>query len=127
MSLDDLIDEPGLGLANILDRLARDWVRQKTDEIARMPGLERNADFAVVLHAADTGAVAGPRIKDDERPFVRVDGGALGRDDARQHVIHRTRELSAIEHQFDIEAQDMRCFAGIVLDIVVAALPQHIQ
>src|SRR5215472_2643796 len=73
MSLDDLIDEPGLGLANIFDRLARHWVRQKTDEIARMAGLERNADFAVVFHASNTGTVAGARIEDYKRPFVRVD------------------------------------------------------
>ena len=91
-----------------------------------MTGLERNADFAVVLHAANTGTVTGARIEDDERPLARINGGLLGRDDARQSVIHRPRERPAIEHQFGIEAQHVRRFAGIVLDIVVAALPEDI-
>ena len=91
-----------------------------------MTGLERNADFAVVLHAANTGTVTGARIEDDERPLARINGGLLGRDDARQSVIHRPRERPAIEHELGSKAQDVRRFAGIVLDIVVAALPEHI-
>ena len=46
---------PGIGLG------------QEADEIAGMPGLERDADLAVGLEAADAGAVPGARIDHHER------------------------------------------------------------
>ena len=89
MTLDDLLDKTGLGFAHILDRLTGHRVGQKADEVARMARGERDPDLAVVLHAADPGAMPGARIEDDERPLARVDRGALGRDNAHQPVIHR--------------------------------------
>ena len=71
-ALDDLLDKPRFCLADILDRLAGHRVGQKADEIAGMAGCERDADFAVVLHAADAGTMAGARVEDDERTLALV-------------------------------------------------------
>src|SRR5262249_49342293 len=45
----DLLEKNRLGAGDILDGLARYGVRQEADEIAGMPALERNGDFAVRL------------------------------------------------------------------------------
>jgi hypothetical protein len=127
VTLDDLLDKAGLRLAHILDRLTGHRVRQKADEIAGMAGGERDADLAVVLHAADAWAVAGSGVEDDERSLVRVDRGALQRDDPHQPVIHRPRKRAAIEDQLGIKAQHIRRRTGIVLATVVAALPEHVE
>ena len=50
------LDETRLGAAHVLDGLAGHRVGQEADEIARMAGLQRDADLAIVLHAADAGA-----------------------------------------------------------------------
>jgi hypothetical protein len=57
-----------------------------------MTCLESDPDLAVVLHAADAGAVSGPRVENNERPLARVGRGAFGRDDPHQPVIHRARQ-----------------------------------
>ena len=63
MTLGDGLDEQRLGAADILDGLAGHGVGQEADEVAGMAGLQRHADLAVVLHAADAGAVAGARVE----------------------------------------------------------------
>ena len=78
VALDNLLDKAGLCLAHILDRLTGDRVGQKADEIAGMACCERDPDLAVVLHAADPGAMPGARVENDERPLVRVDRSTLG-------------------------------------------------
>ena len=52
-------------------RLARHRLGQEADEIAGMPGLERDADLAVGLEAADARAVPGARVDHDEGPAGR--------------------------------------------------------
>ncbi len=52
---------PGIGL------------RQEADEVAGMARRQRDADLAVVLHAADAGPVAGARVDDDEGRLGRID------------------------------------------------------
>ena len=42
-------------------------IGQEADEIARMPGFEGDADFAVGLEAADAGTMPGARVDDHER------------------------------------------------------------
>ena len=72
MKRGDAGDEGGLGLAHVLDRLAGNGIGQETDEIAGMAGGERRADLAMVLHAADAGAVARARIDHDDGRLARV-------------------------------------------------------
>src|SRR5215471_17414047 len=81
MARDDLVDKPSLCLAHILDRLTWHRVRQKADEIAGMAGGERDADLAIMLHAANAGPMPGARVEHDEWAFGRVDRSARWRDD----------------------------------------------
>ena len=127
VALNHRLDKNGLRFAHILDRLTGHRLGQKPNKVAGMAGRESDPDFAVVLHAADAGAMPCARIKDDERPFALVDRGAFGRDDPHKPIIHRARQRAAIEHQLDFEAQHMGRLAGIVLRTIVAALAQHIQ
>src|SRR5271165_1130464 len=90
VKLDDFLDKPRLGLADVLDRLARHRVMQKADEIARVAGCERDADFTVVLHPADAGTMPRARVEDDERTLGLVDDSARRRNDPHQPVIDRT-------------------------------------
>jgi hypothetical protein len=92
MALDDLLDKAGLRLTHILDRLTGYRLRQKADKIARVAGGERDPDLAVVLHAANAGAVPGARVKNDEWPLARVDCNTLWRDDPNQPIIDRSRQ-----------------------------------
>jgi hypothetical protein len=127
MARGHLLDKTGLRFAHILDRLTGHRVRQKADEIARMACGERDSNLAVVLHAADPGAMPGAWVKDNERPLARADRGAFGRNDPHQTIIHRPRQRAPIEHQLGIKAQDVRRRANIVLEAIVTALAQHIQ
>ena len=87
--LRDLLQEDRLGAADVFDRLPRNRLRQEADEIDRVAGAQRHADFALGLHAADPGSVAGARVDDDDRRLRRIDCHIRGRNDAHQRVIDR--------------------------------------
>ena len=89
MPLDDLLDEDRLGARDAFDGLARHRFGQEPNEVAGMARLHGDADLAVGLEAADSGAVASAGIDHDERPAFKVDLNALGRDDAHQRVVDR--------------------------------------
>src|SRR6516164_1446468 len=76
----DLLEKNRLRARDILDGLTRHGIRQEADEIAGMPGLECNADFAVGLEASNAGAVPGARVDDDEGPARRVEFDARRRN-----------------------------------------------
>ena len=91
-----------------LDRLPGHRLRQESDEIAGMARLHRDADFAVGLEAANSRAVSGARVDDDERPPGVIDLDALWWNDAHQHIIDRLLQLAAVDDQFRGILQDMR-------------------
>ena len=122
-----VLDEDRLSATDILDRLPRHRLRQEADEVAGVTGRERHADLAVLLHAADAGAVAGARIDDDDRRLRRIDLRAGGRNDADQRVVHRPLQRAAVAHQLGLEVQHVRNLLGAVLQIDVAALSQDIE
>ena len=62
-----------LGLRDVPDRLAGHRFREKSDEIAGVTRFEGDADLAVGLEAADTGAMASARVDDDEWPPRQID------------------------------------------------------
>ena len=72
MQLVDLAQELRLGRADGLDRLARHRLRIEHHEVARVADLERDADLAVDLEAADARAMTRARIDDHERALGRV-------------------------------------------------------
>ena len=119
----DLFDEDRLGAGDVLDGLAWNGIGQKSDEVARMTGLEGDADFAVGLEAANAGAVAGARVDDNEWPQLRIDFDASGRNDAHKRIVHRPLERAAVDDQvrpcsraraarFPPCARDTGCRAG---------------
>ncbi len=73
MQLDHLLEEGGLGLHHVLDRLAGHGLGQEAHEVAGMAGPERHPDLAVGLEAADPGPVPGARVDDHEGPLLLVD------------------------------------------------------
>ena len=101
----DLLDEGRLGVADVLDRLARHRLGRKADEVAGMAGADRHADFALGLHAPDARTVARARIDDDDRRFGRIHGGAVGRKDAHEFVVDRARQLSSVKDELVVEVQ----------------------
>ena len=76
---------------------------QEAHEVAGMAGLQRHADLAVMLHAADARAVAGAGIDDDERPLGGIDAGSLRRYDADQRVVHRPRQRASIDQSSGVK------------------------
>ena len=123
---DDLFEEHRLGAGDVLDRLAGHGVRQEADEIAGMPGLERDADLAVGLEAADAGAVPGARIDDDERPQRLVDLDARRRNDAHEQVVDRPLERAAVHDELGLVVEHVRRGFGHVLAVLVAALAHDV-
>ena len=100
---------------------------QEADEVAGMAGRQRDADLAVLLHAADAGAVAGARVDHDERSLCRVDRGAGRRNDAHQHVVDGPRQGPSVADELEREAEHVGRVLGALFQIGVAALAQHIE
>ena len=116
-----------LGAADVLDRLAGHWVWEEADEVAGMAGLQRDADLAVVLHAADARAMAGARINDDERPLGGIDARSGRGHDTHQRVVHRTLEGASVEQDLRSEAEHVGRQTCVVLPDDVPALVQYVQ
>ena len=123
---DHLLEEYRLGARDVLDRLARHRVGQEADEIAGMPGLERDADFAVGLEAADAGTVPGARIDDDERPARRIDFDPPRRNDPHEAVVDRPIERAAVDDELDLVVEHVRSGLGQMFAILIAALAHHV-
>src|SRR5262249_39744941 len=96
-------------------------------EIAGMPVLQRDADLAVHLEAADAGPVARAWIDHYERPLFGIRRRMAGRRlDAHQRVIGRALEAAAGDHHLALEREHRRLARALVLEITVAALAQHV-
>ncbi len=126
MERDHAFEEDRLGARDVLDRLPGHGIRQEADEIAGMPGLERNADLAVGLEAADARTVSGARIDDDERTARRIDLDALRRHDPHQNVVDRPVQLPAVHHEFHLVVEHVRGGLRQVLAVLIAALAHDV-
>src|SRR5262249_45197556 len=122
----DLLEENRFGARDILDGLAGHGIRQEADEVAGMPCLERNADFAVGLEAADAGAVAGARVDDDEGPARGVEFDSRGRNHSHETVVDRPLERPAIDEQLHLVIEHVWSGLGEVLTILIAAMAHDI-
>ncbi len=120
-------DEDRLGPADVLDGLPRHRFRQEADEIDRMAGAQRHADFAVGLHAADSGTVARARIDDNDRRLRGIGRHVRRRNDAHERVVDRALQLAAVEHELGLEGQDMRDLLRRLRERGVAPLVQRLQ
>ena len=112
---------------DVFDGLPGNGLGQEADEVARMPCLEDDADFALRLEPADARAMPGARIDDDERSLALIDFDAGRRQDAHEHVVNRTRQLAPVHDEFAAEFQNMgREFGGVFL-VAFASLLHHVQ
>ena len=91
-----------------------------------MPGLERDADLAVGLEAADARAVACARVNYNERPALWVNFDPYRGHNPREDVVHWPIEIAAVHHEFHLVIEHVRSGLGQLFAICVAALTHHI-
>ena len=127
MAPPDLVEEGGLGVAHVGERLAglRPW--PEDHEIDGVAILECFADLAFRLEAADPGAVTRARIDDHERPPGWIDGHAGRWSDHDERVVDRAGQRAAVEDRLVVEVQHGRHLARLMLVERVAALAQHVE
>ena len=102
-------------------------MRQEADKVARVTGGESDPDFAVLLHAADAGTVAGSRIEDDERALHRINLDAGRRHDPEESVIDGPLEAAPVENGLKLEVQDVRRRPRKIFKMVVPAAAEHVE
>src|SRR6516165_7325676 len=122
----DLFEKYCLRASNIFNRLAGHGVGKEADEIARMSGLERDADFAVGLETSDAGTVPGPRIDDDERTPCLIDCDTRGRNDPHEAIIDGPLEFTAVHNELYLVVQHIRSGLGQMFMILIATLTHDV-
>ena len=122
----DFFNENRLGASDVLDGLPRNRIRKKADEITRMTGLQRNADFTVGFETTNTRAMPGARVHDNEGSQLRIDFNACGRDNPHEAIVYRTIERTSVDDQLNFVVEHMRSSLRHVFAILVSALTHHI-
>ncbi len=123
----DFLEKHGFGSRDVLNRLARHGVRQESDEVAGMAGLDCDADFAIGLEAANAGSVSGARVHDNEGAASRIYRGPGRRNDPHEYIIDGARERATIGDEFGLIFEHMRNRLGEVFAILISALTHHVQ
>ena len=126
VKLNDLFQKNRFCAGDVANRLPGHGVGQKADEVTRVPGFQRDADFAIGLEAADAGTVTGARIDNNKGPLRRVDLDACRRNDPHQTIIHRPFEAAAVHDQLGFKLQHVRRGLRHVLAILIAALAHDV-
>src|SRR5262249_51995087 len=121
-----LLKKDRLGARDVSDGLAGHRLRQEADEITGMTCLERHADFAVGLEAADAWAVSGTRVYNDEGPPRRIDLNTLRRNDPNEGIVDGPIECAAVRNEVNPIVKNMRGSLGQVLAILVATLTHDV-
>src|SRR5262249_55124632 len=101
-------------------------IRQEADEVAGMPCLEGDADFAISLEAPDARTVASARIDDDEGALLRIDLDARRRDDADQRIVEGSGGCASVDQKLDGILEYVRGGLGHVLAILITALAHDV-
>jgi len=125
--LRDDAHEMRLRAAYVLDRLTRLWPRQEAYKIAGMARPQGDADLAVVLHAADAGAVTRARIEHNDGPLAGIDRDIRRRLDTHEDVIDGFRQDAPVYKQFAVETEHMRGRSRAPRAINVSALAQDVE
>ena len=116
-----------LGARDILDGLTRHRFGKKADEVTRMTRPQGETDLAIGLKAANTGTMPSAGINDNEGPSHWINLDPKGRHNPHQGIIDRSIKQATIDDEFGFVVKDMRNCFGLVLAILIAALPHHIQ
>src|SRR5215471_21053021 len=126
MQVNDFLQKFCFGAANIFDRLARHRIGKKSDEVARVAGPQRDANFTVGFEAADSGPVASTWIDDHKRSSTRIDFDTLRRNNSDKCVIYRAIKLAAVDNEFKVVIKHIRRCLREMLAILVATLAHDI-
>ena len=124
---DHMLQECRFCARNVLDCLACHGIGEEADEIAGMTGLDRDADLAVGLEPANTRAVAGPRIDDDERPLPLIEVEVARWHNTRQDIVHWACELAPVHDELNLEFQDVRGGLCRMCRVALTTLRHHIE
>jgi hypothetical protein len=125
MQFDDFLEKCRLCARHILDCLIRHGFGQEAHEIARMPSLKRHTNLAVGLEAADTRAVPGTGVDDNEGTARLVNVHRLGRDNPHQNVVDWSLKCPPVDDKIYFIVEHMRRSLGQMFAILIAALAHH--
>ena len=109
MTLGDFLDKPTQSMEDISNCLAGTGFRIEDDKIDRKPFMQGDSDFRVAFEPADTWAMTGTRIHNDDRGLGGVEAilnavvGNAG--DAKQRVVCRLFEPASIENELMVEVK----------------------
>ena len=92
MPLDHTLEELYLPLDNVEELLAGRRLRTKADEVNRMARIQRVADLALRLEAANARPLAGPRVHHHDGTFARIGCDPRRRQDAQERIVDRPRQ-----------------------------------
>ena len=126
MEFDHALEKRRFGSRDVFDRLARNRLRPKADEVTRMARTQGDADLAVRFEAADARSMSRARVNDNEGPLFGINLDALRRHDPDQSIIGRARQRTAVHYEFIREVEDVRCQALFLLAVLVPPLPQDV-
>ena len=115
-----------LGARHVGERLRARRVGGEDAEVDRVPAVQRDADLALALEAADAGAVPGARIDDDVGAGVRAQRHARGRADRHQRIVDRPLEGRAVDDDVVVVGEHRRAALLLVVHELVAALAQDV-
>ena len=124
----DFRDEFGFGMHHVSQGLPRLGMLAEHDEIERVAVMQRDADLAVGLEAADSSAETRARFDDHEGALPFVDFDALGRKDSEEHLVGGTRQRLAVEDHLVVVDQHRRRAGGLMRRVLVPGpFPQDVQ
>jgi len=92
-----------------------------------MAGSQRDADLAVLLHAADARAMPGAWVDDHKGRLGRIRGRPFGRNDPDEEIVDRPWQGAAVEDRLEGEAQHVGNVLRTPLDEGVPAFTQGIE
>src|SRR5262249_22870640 len=127
MQADHLFEKECLRARHVLNGLARHWFRQETYEVTRVPGLERDTDFAVVLEPTNARTVARARVDDNERSACRIELNRLWRHDSDKSIVDRTLQRPPIDDKLHFIVKDVGRGLGQIFAKLISALAHHVQ
>ena len=127
MQGDHPLEKHRLGSCDVFNRLARHGFGQEADEVARVAGLERDADFTVGLEPANSRTMSGAWIEHDKRPLDRIDLDTRTGMHPYERVVHRARQLPSVHDEIARELQHVRRSLGSVLLVLFGPLPHDVQ
>ena len=73
------------------------------------------------------GSVSGPRINHDDWSLRRITLCSARRHNPHQTVIYRPFQSTAVEHEFGLEMEDVRCLLRVMFVVDIASLSQRVE